>query len=676
MKGNKKEILLATTVFLQKLATAAADVLWLLLMSELIEEMLQGSETAGRTGKMAGCVLGMLLLSVWKRMGYNLGRSLTLRLQNILWFRLRCLMTEKIAKVPYRLLEDYAFCELRQVLKENIEGNALRGFVWFIVQKSGNFMLYCARTLGVSLLLGWAYPPLGFLFFLLEMSYCLMTAQGKWQEASLLNREHDTPQRQYMEELALGQAGAGERCLFSYTGYISGKCDREAEASRKERYAFSLECEKREFARQGLQTIACVLIEFALAALIYGGRISLGYFIALSVGACSLIEKNDEGDALYYLQRGRLFLKHWDKFMNLPETEGTGERAEGVDGRRDDGNSRDWNGHGEAGSGSGRKTERSRCGGTKEDSERGDGKDCWMGEPDTLEFRNVSFRYPRTGRYVLRNLNFVLTEGGYYAFVGANGSGKTTIAKLLSGMYDNYEGEILWNGIELRAIPFQERCGVFAILFQDAAKYQDTIAQNIVPREDWETFKKDPGKENQFGMPDGDMQQGGLGKSDAGREKQEGRNTGYRNVEGIDKRQLAEELVREWSAGETGRFPQGADTFLGNMEGNGVMLSAGEWQQLMVAREFAQPARIRVLDEPMAALDVFRQSKVYEQFTKDTGNHTTLLFSHHMAAVRNAKRIFVLEKGVVAEEGSHRQLMCKKGLYAKMCVAQKTDALE
>ena len=128
--------------------------------------------------------------------------------------------------------------------------------------------------------------------------------------------------------------------------------------------------------------------------------------------------------------------------------------------------------------------------------------------------------------------------------------------------------------------------------------------------------------------------------------------------------------MREWESDGSNRFPQGINTFLGSMEDNGVILSTGEWQQLMLARELARPAQIRVMDEPMASLDIFRQSRVYEQFARDLESHTSLLFSHHMAAVRKAKQIFVLKEGAIVEEGSHEELMGKKGLYARMYETQ------
>lgn len=657
MEDRKKEILYVAVIFLQKLITAAADVLWLVLLAELIGEVLPGDGAVGDMEKSAQYVLGLILLSAWKRMGYSFGRSLTLKLQNMVRFRMNCRMVEKTAKIPYRLLEDYTFCELRQALKESINGNTNKSFVWFAVQKSGNFMLFCVRILGVSLLLAWASIPLGLLFLLLEICHCLMTALGIEQEASFMGAWKSSPEKKYMEELALGQTEAGERSLFSYAGYIGEKCDREAVNVRRAAFFQSLEYRKTELANQLLILITYVPAEIALAALMAEGRISPGYFIALSIGVCGLIQKNEEGDALRYLQREKVFIKQWERFMNLPETEENGDLNGEKGGERNGEKDR----------------KKGRVKGKAVDGDKGvkqrAGNDYMIQEFETLEFRKVSFRYPRTGRYVLHDLNFKLTKGGYYAFVGANGSGKTTIVKLLSGLYDNYEGAIRLNGIELREIPFCERRRIFAILFQDAARYDDTVVQNIMPR-----------AETAYGTDchlSVDCHEYGhiyhKGQSNL-------RWTAIRPMPVLNKaaisctqlaRGMAEELVREWETGGGGRFPQGADTFLGSMEENGVMLSAGEWQQLLIARELAQPAQIRVMDEPMAALDIFRQSRIYEQCTENAGNGTILLFSHHMAAVRKAKRIFVLRDGTVAEEGSHDRLMDEKGLYAKMYETQR-----
>ena len=617
-KGMKKEVLLTAVIFLQKIITAVADVLWLVALAELISV---GCELSGGTGahiwrlpresditllaaegldyeKGARYAVYLILLSAWKRMGYSFGRSLTLKLQNMVRFRLNNRMVEKTSRVPYRLLEDYTFRELTEVLHESIN----TWLVWDIVQQMGNFVLYSVKTLGVCVLLGQANLLLGILFLILEACHLGLTALGKQKEPADFRTEQSETKRQYLEELALGHKSAGGRSLFSYIGYISKMKDREAYINRRDVFLSRLEREKTEIAGKALFTIVFVLVELGLTTLLAESRIHLGYFIALSVGTYRcLTQGNEEGAAFRRLQEGKNFLERWNRFQGLPEVEDSQPLTD-----------------------QGTKVpEKSRSMEAKAEEA------CpLLEEFETLEFKNVYFRYPKTGRYVLHDLNFEMTKGGYYAFVGSNGSGKSTIVKLLSGLYDNYEGEIRVNGRELREIPFEERRRIFAILFQDAARYQDTVAKNIFPQEG--TFEEE-----------------------------------------AERRRAAEEFVQKWSAsGWKDKLPQGLDTFLGNIEENGVILSEGEWQQLLISRELAQSAQMRVLDEPMSSLDIFKQSKAYEQFACDDRENTTLLFSHRMAAVRSAKKIFVLQEGTIVEEGSHDQLMNRRGLYAKMYETQ------
>ncbi len=574
--GEKKEILLTAAIFLQKLATAAADVLWLVVLAELIEETAVKGSGTGKVQKAVWYILCLILLSAWKRMGYNLGRTLTLKLQNRIRFRQTCLMVEKTARIPYRMLEDHTFSQLEHALRNTVQGP----FVWHMIQQCGNFCLYCIKTLGLCLLLAWADPLFGALFLLLQVCHVFLTILENEQEDT--GGRKASARRQYLEALALGHDSVGERSLFSYIDFLGQKCDREDAVSRKQTLAMSLAGIKMTLSNGVLTAMGYVLTEAGLAALLLGGRIHFGYFTALSIGAYRCLNQTfDEEYVLNRLREIKLFLRQWNRFLHLPETE--------------------------------------------QDVEKSEQSCLQQKEFETLEFRNVSFRYPRTGRYVLRNLSFKLEKGGYYAFVGSNGSGKTTIVKLPSGLYDNYEGEIFINGIELRKITSEARRGIFAVLFQDAARYQDTILGNICPEEN------EPGE--------------------------------------ADRSIRAEKAFGEWLTAEENRFPQGINTFLGRVE-DGVMLSEGEWQRLLLCRLFARPGQIRVMDEPLASLDIFWQGKVYERITQGDEGETILLFSHRMAAVRKAERIFVLWEGAIAEEGTHEQLLEKKGMYADMYEAQ------
>lgn len=576
MKDKGETLLLVATVWLQKILTAAADVLWLAALAGLCNCLAKKNWNAPDFENEARYFMFLILLSAWKRMGYCLGRSITLKLQNRIRFLLKQRMVKKTARVPYRLLEDYAFQEITAGLQESIDGR----LVWNVVQQIGNFMLFCVKTIGICILLGWVSPLLGMLFCAFEVCHFGIAAFG-WERAGTEAwEENDVTRKRYLTELTLGRESAVERGLFAFGDYIGRKYVREERALREQSFHISLEVEKRMLVNRVLLMLAFIMVQTALTALLVENQIQIGTFVAFSVGIYfCLTQENREAYALWHLKRGKQFLQQWRLFLDLPETEQEDEKA------------------------------------------------YFRESFETLEFKQVAFRYPKTGRYVLRDLSLTIKKGGCYAFVGENGAGKSTIARLLSGLYDNYEGEILVNGRELREIAPGERRGLFAVLLQGGTGFQDTLFGNLFPQE-----------------------------MTAGEEEK--------------KRKEAETLLEKWDRSDwRERFPQGLDTFLGNLEKGGAVLSRGEWQQLLINRLLAQPAQIRVLDEPLAALDIFGQKKAYRQLEQQWEG-TTFLFSHRMAVVKRAKYIFVMENGRIAEEGTHEQLVANKGLYAEMYETQ------
>ncbi|WP_409343347.1 ABC transporter ATP-binding protein [Paenibacillus sp. MBLB4367] len=243
----------------------------------------------------------------------------------------------------------------------------------------------------------------------------------------------------------------------------------------------------------------------------------------------------------------------------------------------------------------------------------------------TLEFHNVRFRYPGTEQYVLNGVNLTIEQGRHYAFVGANGAGKTTITKLIMGLYTDYEGEILLNGIELRAIPPARRRQMFAAVFQDFARYEIPFADNIR-----------------------------LGKPDA------------------TEAELAEVIRLIGLSDVVDRLPGGIHTPLGKLKQGGMELSGGEWQRIAMARAALSPAQLKILDEPTAALDPISESRVYEQFDRIIKDATTLFISHRLGSTQLADVIFVLENGKVTEAGSHDELMANRASYHAMYDSQRS----
>jgi ATP-binding cassette subfamily B protein len=245
-----------------------------------------------------------------------------------------------------------------------------------------------------------------------------------------------------------------------------------------------------------------------------------------------------------------------------------------------------------------------------------------------IEFRNVTFSYPGSDRPILRNLNLFLKPDERIALIGENGEGKTTIVKLLTRLYDPTAGQILLDGVDLREYDLDDYASNIAVIFQDFMRYDMTAWENIA-----------------------------VGQIGA-RENLE-------KVELAAKKSLAEGVIQ--------KLPNGYDQMLGRRFETGVDLSGGEWQKVALARAYLRDAQILVLDEPTAALDARSEHEVFERFAELTKGKMALLISHRFSTVKMADRIIVLEKGVIAEQGRHEQLMAHGGRYAEMFELQASS---
>lgn len=248
---------------------------------------------------------------------------------------------------------------------------------------------------------------------------------------------------------------------------------------------------------------------------------------------------------------------------------------------------------------------------------------------ESIEFMNVSFIYPGTERKVLNDISFKMNKNAHYAFVGKNGAGKSTIVKLLTGLYDNYEGTILVNKKNLRDYSHSEIKGMFGIIYQDFAKYELTLKDSIK-----------------------------IG-----------------DIHSISNDIINDEYIQKLS--DVGllellkALPNGADTLLGKTEEGGQDISGGEWQRVAIARLLMKKVDFIILDEPTASLDPIAESKLYEQFSSISKNKTTLLISHRLGSIKTVDHVFVIDNGELIESGTHTELIKQEGLYAKLYLEQK-----
>ena len=226
---------------------------------------------------------------------------------------------------------------------------------------------------------------------------------------------------------------------------------------------------------------------------------------------------------------------------------------------------------------------------------------------------------------MLQEINFALEAGRHYALVGANGAGKSTIAKLMLGLYPPTGGEILINGKPIAEWPQDALNGLFGVVFQDFARYSLTVRDNVVLRD-----RRNDGD----ALVAASLQEAGLGELVAG-------------------------------------LPRGADTPLGKVLAGGVDISGGQWQRLALARSLATAAPVRILDEPTAALDPLAESELYRSYSQAAAGLTTLFISHRLGSTKIADRILVVDGGALGESGTHDELMRQEGRYAQMFTAQR-----
>ena len=241
-----------------------------------------------------------------------------------------------------------------------------------------------------------------------------------------------------------------------------------------------------------------------------------------------------------------------------------------------------------------------------------------------VEFRHVSFRYPGSEIWALKNVSLKFEIGKRLAIVGQNGSGKTTFIKLLCRLYDPQEGQILLNGIDIRKYNYRDYMQIFSVVFQDFQLISQSLGSNVA---------------------------------------------GAMNY---DRKRVRRALEDAGFGDRLRTMPQGLDTQLYRDYGeNGVEVSGGEAQKIAIARALYKDAPFIILDEPTAALDPIAEADIYSRFNDIAGDRTAIYISHRLSSCKFCDEIVVFDQGHIVQRGSHEALLHDEtGLYRRLWDAQ------
>ncbi len=253
--------------------------------------------------------------------------------------------------------------------------------------------------------------------------------------------------------------------------------------------------------------------------------------------------------------------------------------------------------------------------------------DLKYGKFESIKLENISYKYPISEEYAIKDINLEIKRGEIVSILGFNGSGKTTTSKLLLGLFNPTNGNVYLNGVNIKEISQQDLSMYFGVGFQEYARYELTMRENI----------------------------------------------GFGKIEELNNEELINDAIKKTNLQniiET--LPKGLDTYLGKKyDKEGQDLSGGQWQRVILARAYMGGPEVLLLDEPTAAIDPIEEERMLNEFKVNLEGKTAILISHRIAFARLASKIIIMKEGRIIESGTHDELLAKKGYYHELFTSQQ-----
>lgn len=560
----------------RKIIVSFVPALQVVVTAKFIDTSIQVVNNHGSVSDVIPWILAVAGALAYSWLNYSLGALLRPKTQLGLRKNFRTAIIYKLAKLDYYHIENIKSQDLISRVAAESDKRFERAS-WFFLTFI-NIFLKLVGLVGILVMNVWWVAVLLFVLsaplFVISLKGGKATYQAE-KEATKAKRTYG-----YYSEILTGREAVDERTLFGFGGKISQKWMEQYEIVRKILFKINAKWVIRKQSGGTITSIISMLVMIALVFSTVRGEITIGLFIAISTAISGIVESMTHGmpNCVFQISYGAEFMRDLTELAALSETEGVLDLpSEAV-------------------------------------------------KFESLEFKNVTFKYPNTEKYVLKNCSFIIHSGRHYAFVGENGAGKTTITKLATCLYHEYDGEILINGRNIKEYTYSEIKSFYALVFQDFARYYITLKDNIA-----------------------------IGNT------RDMRNTDIFGA--VDMLGLTEAVSN---------LPDKENSYLGKIKNGGTDLSGGQWQRIAMARAFVSQAPLQILDEPTAALDPVSESKIYQEFECLSQNKTTIFISHRLGSTKLADEIFVLSNGAVVESGTHDRLMSLDGIYAQMYSSQRS----
>lgn len=548
-----------------------------ILLSHLIDSIVNSIQSA--IPPNLWLLLCMLLLWIVSDMLQIVNKVFTERLRLALSANLSLKILEKEALIEYSGLEQVDVLELIARVGKDPSQQWISGISNLIEITS--LVIHTVGILGLIAVNAWEIAA--FVGVLIIPYYFMSLRNGQEEYTAYKESAEHFRKADYFKKVISCRENADERALFRYSSWVNKRWSQE--------YNKAINIEKkangvvffRASSANVLSTIILGIICLTMLWPVYKMELSVGFFISIITAIIRYVEVITIRFSIVFKEfmKAKLFLEDYCAIQHLKE----------------------------------------------EECRRPSGCKLTIDHIDSIVFSEVSFSYPHTNVKVLDNLNLVLHGNKHYAFVGVNGTGKTTIVKLLCGLYEDYEGTICINDIDIREIPKDSLRHIFSIVYQDYAKYSMSLADNLL-------LDSKSSCDNVVRI--------------------------QHTLEAVG----LQNLVASWK--------NGICTMLGRLDSEAIDLSGGQWQLVAIARSLLSDAPIHVLDEPTASINPVLEAKLYKVFQDELVQDFTITITHRMGAARSADMIVVLADGRVAELGTHNELMNNKGIYYKMFNEQRS----